>query len=110
MNVLIIVSYQNLQLFATLKYTTDNFGGQLRVENNNYIKFKDCQFLRYCIHQPYKKPNDIPTYIIVNSNHPPNIIKASQDSISKRISNISSDEAIFHNAAPFYIDVLSASG
>ena len=32
------------------------------------------------------------------------------DSISKRVSNISSDKATFVNAVPFYNDVLSASG
>ena len=61
-------------------------------------------------YQPYKKPNDPPTYINVNSNHPPNISKALANNISKRISNISSDKATFNNAAPFYNDVLSASG
>ena len=57
-----------------------------------------------------KKPNDTHTYINVNSNHPPNIIKALPDIISKRISNISSDKAKFSNATPFYNYVLSASG
>ena len=60
-------------------------------------------------YQPYKKPNDTPTYINVNSNHPPNIIKALPNNISKRISNISSDKATFNNATPSYNDVLSAS-
>ena len=32
------------------------------------------------------------------------------DSVSKRISNISSDKATFDNASPFYNDVLSATG
>ena len=55
-------------------------------------------------YQPYKKPNDTPTYISVNSNHLPNISKALPNSISKRISNISSNKATFNK------DVLSASG
>ena len=50
-------------------------------------------------YQLYKKPNDTPTYINVNSNHPPNIIKALPNNISKRISNISSNKAKFNNAA-----------
>ena len=49
------------------------------------------------------------TYINVNSNHPPNIIRALPDNISQRISNISSDIATFSNVAPFYNDVLSGS-
>ena len=52
-------------------------------------------------YQPYKKPNDTPTYINVNSNHPLNIIKALPNSISQQISNISSDKVTFNNAAPF---------
>ena len=60
-------------------------------------------------YQPYKKPNDTPTYINVNSNHPPNIIKALPNSISQGISNISSDKATFNNAAPSYNDALSPS-
>ena len=51
-------------------------------------------------YQPYNKPNDTPTYISVNSNYPPNIIKPLPISISQRISNISSDKATFNNAAP----------
>ena len=54
--------------------------------------------------------NETPTYINVNSNQPPSFNKALPDSISKGISNISFDKATFNNAAPFYNDVLSASG
>ena len=61
-------------------------------------------------YQPYKKLNETPTYINVNSNQPPSFNKALPDSISKGISNISFDKATFNNAAPFYNDVLSASG
>ena len=32
-------------------------------------------------HQPVNKPTDIPTYIDLNSNHPPNIIKALSNNI-----------------------------
>ena len=61
-------------------------------------------------YQPYKKPKNTPTYINVNSNHQSNIIKALPDSISKQVSNISSEEATFYNAATFYNDILSATG
>ena len=61
-------------------------------------------------YQPYKKSNDTPTYINVNSNRPPSITKALSDSIWKRISNISFDKATINNVAPFYNDVLYASG
>ena len=52
-----------------------------------------------------------PTYINVNSNHPPNIIKALPNNNSERcLFVISSDKATFNNAAPSYNDVLFASG
>ena len=55
------------------------------------------------------KPNDTPTYVNVNSNHPLNIIKALPDKISKWISNNSSHKSTFNNAAPFYNDAPSVS-
>ena len=61
-------------------------------------------------YKPYKKPNDNPLYININSNHPSNIIKQIPTIISKRISEISSSEEIFKNAAPYYEDALKASG
>ena len=63
----------------------ENFG--LKTVNFLDVTFNPCTAKQ----QPYKKPNDTPTCINVNSNHPPNI------------SNI-------YNAAPSYNDVLSASG
>ena len=48
--------------------------------------------------KPYRKPNDSPVYIHVNSNHPPSIIKELPMSVTKRISNISPNEEIFDNA------------
>ena len=49
-------------------------------------------------------------YIDTKSNHPPSLIKALPDNISRRISDISSSKEIFDKAAPFYNDALSASG
>ena len=94
-----------------------DISGELRLENNYHNKFKN-QFNFWDVtfylctgeYQLYKKPNNTPTYINVNSNHRPNIIKALPDNISKRINNISSDKGTFNNAAPSYNDVLSASG
>ena len=93
---------QNLPYFG-LKITIT---GNIKIVNFLDVTFNLCT--GKC--QPYKKPNDTPTYVNANSNHPPNIIKELPNSISKRISNISSDKAAFNNAAPSYNDVLSASG
>ena len=81
----------------------ENFGLKITITPNlKIVNFLDVTFNR-CTgrYQPYKKQNDTPIYINVNSNHHPNIIKGLPDSISQRISNISSDKATFNNAAPF---------
>ena len=44
--------------------------------------------------KPYKKPNDIPTYINTQSNHPPHIIKEIPRMIASRLSSISSNKQI----------------
>ena len=79
--------------------------------NLKIVNFLDVTF-NLCTgkYQPYNKPNDTPTYINVNSNLPPNIIKVLPNSISQRVSNISSDKATFNNAVLSYNDALSASG
>ena len=90
----------------------ENFGLKITITTNlKTVNFLDVTF-NLCTgkYQPFNKPNDTPTYINVKSNHPPNIIKALPNSISQRISNISSDKATFNNAAPSCNDVLSASG
>ena len=79
--------------------------------NLKTINFLDVTFdLCTGRYQPYKKSNDTPTYINVNSNRPPSFTKALPDSIWKRISNISFDKAAINNVAPFYNYVLYASG
>ena len=90
----------------------ENFGLKITITTNlKTVNFLDVTF-NLCTgkYQPYKKPNNTPTHINVNSNHPPNIIKALPNNISKRISNISSGKATFNNVAPSYNNVLSASG
>ena len=50
-----------------------------------------------CIYRSYRKPNDIPMYIDINSTHPQSIKKQIPKSISKRISKVSSNEEAFNN-------------
>jgi hypothetical protein len=79
--------------------------------NLKIVDFLDVTFnLVTGTYQPYNKPNDQPLYINKKSNHPPNIIKAIPESISRRINNISSNKDIFDAAAPFYNKALAASG
>ena len=61
-------------------------------------------------HKPFRKPNDTPNYINVNSNHPPAVIKQLPSMIEDRLSVNSSNEAIFNEAAGIYQEALSRSG
>ena len=59
--------------------------------------------------KPYHKPDNI-QYINKESNDPPGIIKHMPVSIEKRLSNNSSDEKIFKEAAIYYEDTLNKAG
>ena len=58
----------------------------------------------------YQKPNDEPLYIKKHSNHPPSLLRQLPKSISKRISEISSNEEIFKQSPPIYKKALKGSG
>ena len=62
------------------------------------------------IHRPFRKEDSIPTYINVNSNHPPHIIKNLPNMISKRISKLSSNEEVFNQEANLYNEGLRQAG
>ena len=49
-------------------------------------------------------------YVHTLSNHPPTIIKHIPESISKRVSTISSDKEVFRKAAPYFNAALGSSG
>ena len=61
-------------------------------------------------YRPYQKPDNKIQYIHVESNHPSNIIKQIPKTIKKRLSQLSSNEEIFNESAPFYEDKLHQSG
>ena len=61
-------------------------------------------------YKPYNKPGNIPLYINVKSNHPPNIIKNLPKSISRRINKLSPDKSVFDNSKDLYNNALSVSG
>ena len=88
------------------------FGLKITISTNlKIVNFLDVTFnLTTSTYQPYNKTNYRPVYINTKSNHPPNIIKAIPESISRRISTISSNEAIFQKAAPYYDTALASSG
>ena len=59
---------------------------------------------------PYRKPNDQPLYINVQSNHPPLITKKLPCMIVKRMSDISCDVDAFNRSLPVYGQALEQSG
>ena len=61
-------------------------------------------------YKPYNKPGDIPLYINVKCNHPPNIIKNLPDSISRSINKLSSDKNVLGNSKDIYNNALFNSG
>ena len=60
--------------------------------------------------KPYHKLDDIIQYFNKESNHPHSIIEHLPASIEKRLSNNSSDEKIFKEAAIYYEDTLNKAG
>ena len=60
--------------------------------------------------KPYHKPDNEINYVHVKSNHPPNVIKQIPVSIQNRLSNLSYNEEIFHQATPYYTAALQRSG
>ena len=79
--------------------------------NLKIVDYLDITFnLSTGTYKPFKKPNKHPRYVHVESNHPRNVLKQIPQSISKRISSNSYNEAIFNEAAPFYNERLKEAG
>ena len=75
------------------------------------VKYLDVEFdLRNNIFRPFRKPNSDPLYISKQSNHPPSILKQVPNSISRRLTDISSSEQVFQQASPQYEAALRMSG
>ena len=60
--------------------------------------------------QPHWKPNYRPVYVHQQSNHPPTILKNLPPSVSRRLSDISSDRDTFVEASHVYNNALKKSG
>ncbi|KAJ8034175.1 hypothetical protein HOLleu_20901 [Holothuria leucospilota] len=59
---------------------------------------------------PYMKQNNTSLYVHRESNHPPSIIKNIPKAVNRRLSTISSNDAVFDAAAPPYQEALTKSG
>ena len=63
--------------------------------NKKIVDFLDVRFnLNEQTYEPYRKPNNEPVYINIQSNYPPNIITGIPKAISKRLTNISCNKNI----------------
>ena len=79
--------------------------------NVKVIQFLDIELdLINNTYRPYKKPDDNPMYINVNSNYPPSIIQQIPESINRRLSNLSLNEKVFLNNIQPYREALKRSG
>ena len=61
-------------------------------------------------YKPYRKSNDEILYIHAKSNHPANIRKQPPISVKTRLSNLSRNSEIFHEASKYYQNTLNQSG
>ena len=79
--------------------------------NQKIVNYLDVTFdLNNGSYKPYRKPDNTPLYINVQSNHPPPIIRQAPTSISQRISDLSCNAEEFNKAAPIYNKALKESG
>ena len=88
------------------------FGLKITIETNlKQVNFLDTTLnLDNDTYAPYRKPNDTPLYIDINSNHPPNIIREIPNTINSRLNSISSTKYDFDSAKPDYQKALRSSG
>ena len=103
------------QVEAIKKTICDTFrkhGLEITVEaNKKIVQFLDVELnLEEETFKPFIKPNDVPLYVHINSNHPPAITKNIPEAINKRLSALSSDEKTFSSIIPIYQEALKKSG
>ena len=84
----------------------------ITIETNiRTVNFLDTTFdLLNSTYKHYRKSSDEPLHINKHSNHPPTVLCQLPKSISKRVSEISSNEEIFKQSIPIYEKALKDSG
>ena len=88
--------------------TFKDCGLNVTIEANLHtVNYLDVIFnLRKDTYLPYRKPDNPPVYINNCSNHPSTVIKQLPKSISKQLSDLSSNEETFEKTKPAYSDAL----
>ena len=89
-----------------------DYGLNITIEANLHtVNYLDVTFdLQKGTYLPYRKPDNPPVYVNSCSNHLPTVIKQLPKSISKRLSDLSSNENCFEKTKPAYRDALNKSG
>ena len=87
-------------------------GSNITIEANLHtVSYLDVTFdLKKDKYLPYRKPDNPPVYTNNCSNHLPTVIKQLPKSISKWLSDLSSNGEIFEKTEPVYRDALNESG
>ena len=82
----------------------EKYGPEIITEySKKVVNYLDVTFnLNDGTYKPYHKPDNKITYINVQLNHSPNIIKQPPKTIEQRLSHNSSNVTIFNEAAPLY--------
>ena len=103
---------EDLYLYDRLIGFFDGFGLKITVQANVIrTDYLDILFdLESGLHRPFRKDDNIPCYINVQSNHPPHITRNLPEMISKRVSMLSSNEEVFEQEAAIYNEGLKAAG
>ena len=79
--------------------------------NNEIANFLDVSLnLTDGSHKVYRKPNNIPQYINIKSNHPPSILNNIPAGINKRLATLSSNQAAFSSETEIHQNALKTRG
>ena len=96
------------KLFTAFK----TLGFSVKIQANvTATDFLDIWFdLKNESYKPYRKENNTPVYIDINSNHPQTIKKQLPNMIQKRLSLLSSSNKMFQTELPIYQEALLKAG
>ena len=79
--------------------------------NKKIVNFLDIELnLEEGTYKPFTKPNDVPLYVHRLSNHPKCITDNIPEAVNRRLSGLSSNEAMFLNSVEVYQDALNKAG
>ena len=95
-----------------IKKIFNDHGLKIEIEvNKDVVDFLDVTLdMRNCSYKPFTKPNSVPIYVHLQSNHPPSILQNIPQSVNDRLNRLSSSKEMFESVAPAYQEALRKSG